>query len=65
MSRWYKVWHFRFLGKRRAFIFSDSWEWFDQTWRFNGGGYMGHGPDPYVETHVGFFRWRTYGMPKK
>ncbi len=65
LYRWYKVWRFRFRGIRRMIIFSDSWTWYDSMWRFNGGGYMGPGPDPYVEITIGCFKFRTYGFPKQ
>jgi hypothetical protein len=56
------------LWTRRPYqiaIHWDAWVWPGTVWRWNGGGYMGHGPDPYYEFHIGPFRFRKYGVPKR
>lgn len=56
----YKVWRFRWRGERREVVFTSYWVLWDRVFRFNSGGYLGHGPDPYHEVAIGWFRFRRY-----
>lgn len=57
---WWEFYGYKSLGRWWGIGFSTaSWVWYDSTFRFNGGGWLGS-PEPYVDYQVGFIYVRRY-----
>jgi hypothetical protein len=57
---WWEWYYYKQLGRWWGFgIRTTEWHWYDSTFRFNGGGWLGSAA-PYVDYQVGCIYVRRY-----
>lgn len=56
---WWEFYWFRRIGRWWGLGVRSKWHWYDTTFRFNGGGWLGSA-EPYVDYQIGVVYVRRY-----